>query len=127
MSNRSRTACSLAPAYFHHWRSKERISRSRSLSSAPEDVVRTGCWETFTHRPFWWLAVRHYIDRMTDLSFGPPGDGRSRHAGRHVPTGPAPPVRRCRRRRCRHTPMEVCRMPPDGGRRSRRAEATLEP
>src|SRR5581483_5767752 len=33
MSNRSRTACSLAPAYFHQWRSKARISRSRSDNS----------------------------------------------------------------------------------------------
>src|SRR4051812_23764863 len=32
MSNFSRTAVSLAPAYFHHCRSKSRISRSRSLS-----------------------------------------------------------------------------------------------
>jgi hypothetical protein len=31
MSNRSLTACSLAPAYFHHWRSNARISRSRRL------------------------------------------------------------------------------------------------
>src|ERR687894_764469 len=31
MSNSSRTACSLAPAYFHHWRSKARISRSRRV------------------------------------------------------------------------------------------------
>src|SRR5690606_32789725 len=29
MSNFSRTAASLAPAYFHHWRSKSRMSRSR--------------------------------------------------------------------------------------------------
>src|SRR4051794_4414405 len=29
MSNLSRTACSLAPAYFHHWRSNSRISLSR--------------------------------------------------------------------------------------------------
>src|SRR3954447_25664257 len=36
MSNFSRTACSLAPAYFHHWRSKPRISRSRSDSSPPD-------------------------------------------------------------------------------------------
>src|SRR4051812_37588583 len=33
MSNFSRTACSLAPAYFHHWRSKSSISASRSESS----------------------------------------------------------------------------------------------
>src|SRR3954470_11265824 len=38
MSNSSRIACSLAPAYFHHWRSKARISRSRSDSSPV-----TGC------------------------------------------------------------------------------------
>src|SRR3954453_14099021 len=38
MSNSSRIACSLAPAYFHHCRSKARISRSRSDSSPP-----TGC------------------------------------------------------------------------------------
>src|SRR5665811_1910459 len=30
MSNFSRTACSLAPAYFHHWRSKSSIAASRS-------------------------------------------------------------------------------------------------
>src|SRR4051794_3153322 len=33
MSNSSRMACSLAPAYFHHWRSNAMISRSRSVSS----------------------------------------------------------------------------------------------
>src|SRR3954470_2139988 len=33
MSNSSRIACSLAPANFHHWRSKARIARSRSDSS----------------------------------------------------------------------------------------------
>src|SRR6476469_8781134 len=36
MSNLSRTACSLAPAYFHHWRSNSRMSRSRSESSLDE-------------------------------------------------------------------------------------------
>src|SRR3954447_21770923 len=38
MSNSSRIACSLAPAYFHHCRSNARISRSRSDSSPT-----TGC------------------------------------------------------------------------------------
>src|SRR6476660_9463961 len=33
MSNFSRTACSLAPAYFHHCRSKSSIAASRSESS----------------------------------------------------------------------------------------------
>src|SRR5688500_13084278 len=36
MPNRSRIAASLAPAYFHHCRSKARISRSRSDSASPE-------------------------------------------------------------------------------------------
>src|SRR5215203_5439332 len=35
MSNFSRTACSLAPAYFHHWRSKSSMAASR-LDSSPE-------------------------------------------------------------------------------------------
>src|SRR4051812_40032461 len=38
MSNSSRIACSLAPAYFHHWRSNARISRSRSDSSTGSAV-----------------------------------------------------------------------------------------
>src|SRR3954447_9688324 len=45
MSNFSRTAVSLAPAYFHHWRSNSRISRSRSLRLvvAPD----SGPWRAF--------------------------------------------------------------------------------
>ena len=33
-------AASLAPAYFHHWRSKARTSCSRSLSPSPADYLR---------------------------------------------------------------------------------------
>src|SRR4051794_39262030 len=36
MSNSSRMACSLAPAYFHHWRSSASIFWSRSLSLLEE-------------------------------------------------------------------------------------------
>ena len=35
MSNSSRIACSLAPAYFHHCRSKASTCSSRSLSAPP--------------------------------------------------------------------------------------------
>src|SRR5690349_21293618 len=37
MSNFSRTACSLAPAYFHHCRSKSSIAASRSLTPGCPD------------------------------------------------------------------------------------------
>src|SRR5918998_6082139 len=45
MPNSSRTACSLAPAYFHHWRSKARISRSRRVSPSSVSSPRSsaGC------------------------------------------------------------------------------------
>src|SRR6476661_8520170 len=42
MSKSSLMACSLEPAYFHHWRSKARISRSRALSPS-SDSWRCGC------------------------------------------------------------------------------------
>src|SRR3954462_2646755 len=45
MSNFSRTAVSLAPAYFHHWRSNSRISRSRSLRLGV--APRSGPWRAF--------------------------------------------------------------------------------
>src|SRR4051795_6113007 len=41
MSNDSRIAVSFAPAYFHHWRSNSRISRSRS--PRPAAASRLGC------------------------------------------------------------------------------------
>src|SRR5688500_16545922 len=50
MSNSSRMACSLAPAYFHHWRSKAMISRSRSLSPAAAPACSCSC-ATFTSDP----------------------------------------------------------------------------
>src|SRR5699024_7882807 len=39
MSKSSLIACSFEPAYFHHWRTKARVSRSRSVSGA-----EGGCW-----------------------------------------------------------------------------------
>src|SRR3954453_7043560 len=57
MSNFSRTACSLAPAYFHHWRSKPRISRSRSDSSAASTFgPELTAFAASMGRLLWWLT-----------------------------------------------------------------------
>src|SRR5690606_17410814 len=42
MSNSSRIACSFAPAYFHHWRSKARMPWSRSESVVAHSSTCTG-------------------------------------------------------------------------------------
>src|SRR3954454_9324380 len=90
MSNRSRIACSLAPAYFHHWRSKARISRSRRLrpsasgwaelraSAASISPPRSGRWSTSEY------PVNH-TDVIHDIP-GTPGDpsGRSRIEHAHA-------------------------------------------
>src|SRR5215211_7703274 len=44
MSNSSRMACSLAPAYFHHCRSKARISRSRRPSPSVGSATGAKAW-----------------------------------------------------------------------------------
>src|SRR4029079_8806121 len=51
MSNDSRIAVSFAPAYFHHWRSNSRISRSRS--PRPAAVSRLGCAAASMCLPSW--------------------------------------------------------------------------
>src|SRR3954453_18943678 len=103
MSNSSRTACSLAPAYFHHCPSKARISRSRRVSSplrpAPEDdpSLRSVA-DSITLLAA--RLLRPTAHRMTRLSFGgaiePRGSdrtGEDARAPRRPGSGPGYPAR----------------------------------
>jgi hypothetical protein len=74
MSKSSRIACSLAPAYFHHWRSKARISWSRtdSCEAAPASAGRKASAASLV--PMSLLASRMPGDRVLSVisAGGPP-------------------------------------------------------
>src|SRR5664279_4976313 len=80
MSKFSRTACSLAPAYFHHWRSKLRIAWSRAeISLAVERSVASAVSTT---------ACSPDCKALAESISRPPGarDGSGRHHRRRRTT-----------------------------------------